>query len=122
EAGSFFFAGRADDVINCGGENIGPYELESVLLEHPAVGEVAVIGVPDSGLGEIPKAFVVARSNIEPAENLVAGLLDYFNRAIHPSKRLREIEFAERLPRTAEGKIRRGELRQWERRKLVGTR
>jgi acyl-coenzyme A synthetase/AMP-(fatty) acid ligase len=67
DAGFFFFEGRADDVVICGAENIGPYELESVLLEHPAVREAAVVGTPDRDLGEIPKAFVVAQPGIEPA-------------------------------------------------------
>jgi acyl-coenzyme A synthetase/AMP-(fatty) acid ligase len=119
EAGSLFFVGRADDVINCGGENIGPQELESVLHEHPLVHEAAVVGTPDRVLGEIPKAFVVVRSPAE-ARPLVSGeLMAHVNRAVHPSKRLRDIEFVESLPRTADGKIRRGELRERERQRLV---
>jgi acyl-coenzyme A synthetase/AMP-(fatty) acid ligase len=90
-----------------------------VLLEHPAVREAAVVGTPDRDLGEIPKAFVVAQPGIEPAQNLADELLDHVNRAVHPSKRLREIEFADTLPRTAEGKIRRRELREQERRKSM---
>jgi acyl-coenzyme A synthetase/AMP-(fatty) acid ligase len=119
EAGFFFFEGRADDVIICGAENIGPYELESVLLEHPAVREAAVVGSPDRDLGEVPKAFVVAAPGVEPSRSLADELLDGVNRAVHPSKRLRAIEFADALPRTAEGKIRRRELRERERGKLM---
>jgi acyl-coenzyme A synthetase/AMP-(fatty) acid ligase len=111
DAGFFFIAGRADDVINCGGENIGPYELESVLLEHAAVREVAVVGKPDRDLGEIPKAFVVVESNGVPEERLADELMRHVNQAIHPYKRLREIEFVGTLPTTAAGKISRGELR-----------
>ena len=117
QAGFLFIAGRADDVINCGGENIGPFELESVLLEHAAVREVAVVGKPDRELGEIPKAFVVAESSFEPAQDLTDELIRYVNEAIHPHKRLREVEFTARLPKTVEGKIRRGELREQERRR-----
>lgn len=117
-AGFLFIEGRADDVINCGGENIGPFELESVLLEHAAVREVAVVGKPDRDLGEVPKAFVVVETRLQPARDLANELIHYVNETIHPHKRLREVEFIARLPRTTEGKIRRGELREQERRKV----
>jgi acyl-coenzyme A synthetase/AMP-(fatty) acid ligase len=110
-AGLLFIDGRADDIINCGGENIGPFELESVLLLHPAVREVAVVGKPDCELGEVPKAFVVAASEAEATGRLADELIRHVNEAIHPHKRLREVEFTRGLPRTAEGKIRRCELR-----------
>jgi acyl-coenzyme A synthetase/AMP-(fatty) acid ligase len=116
EAGCYFLAGRADDVINCGATNIGPVELESVLQEHPAVREVAVIGKPHHDLGEIPKAFVVLEAGYEATEDLANALIQHVSAAIHPHKRLREVEFAAALPRTPEGKLRRGELRAQERR------
>jgi acetyl-CoA synthetase len=91
------------------------YELESVLLEHAAVREAAVVGRPDRDLGETPKAFVVTESTFEPGEKLADELIRYVNQAIHPHKRLREVEFIDRLP-TTEGKILRGELRKQENR------
>jgi acyl-coenzyme A synthetase/AMP-(fatty) acid ligase len=111
QAGFFFIAGRADDVINCGGENIGPYELESVLLEHAAVREAAVIGKPDRDLGEVPKAFVVLESSFKPCQTLADELMQCVNEAIHPFKRLREVEFTDTLPTTGAGKVSRRELR-----------
>lgn len=121
QAGFFFIAGRADDVIICGAENIGPFELESILLEHAAVRDVAVVGKPDPELGEIPKAFVVVASNgdsaFEPGEKLANELIEYANQAIHHHKRLREVEFTASLPRTEAGKIRRRDLRELERKK-----
>jgi len=111
-AGLYFVAGRADDIINCGGENIGPFELESVLLEHAAVREVAVVGEPHPDLGEVPKAFVLLQLGFEPTRELAAELLQHVNNAVHQQKKLREIVFTAKLPRAADGKLRRGELRQ----------
>jgi len=112
QSGVFYLAGRADDVINCGGENIGPFELESVLLEHAAVHEVAVVGKPHPDLGEVPQAFVVPESGFEPTSELAEQLIHFVNGAIHQQKWLREVVFMPTLPRTAEGKLRRAELRQ----------
>jgi acetyl-CoA synthetase/medium-chain acyl-CoA synthetase len=109
--GFFFIAGRVDDVINCGGENIGPYELESILYEHVAVREAAVIGKDDRDLGEVPKAFVVAQSSCVPTRQLADELMQFVNASIHPFKRLREIEFVDVLPTTGAGKVSRRELR-----------
>jgi acyl-coenzyme A synthetase/AMP-(fatty) acid ligase len=111
-SGRFFLAGRADDIINCGGENIGPFELETVLLEHAAVRDVAVVGKPHPELGEVPKAFVVVGPEVQPGEELATALLQYVNNAVHQHKKLREIVFLPSLPRTAAGKVRRAELRQ----------
>lgn len=111
DAGLFFVVGRADDIINCGGENIGSFELESVLLEHAAVREVAVVGKPHPDLGEVPKAFVVLQSGFEPASELVAELFHFVNDKLHQQKGLREIVFTSSLPRTADGKLRRADLR-----------
>jgi acyl-coenzyme A synthetase/AMP-(fatty) acid ligase len=113
--GLFFLAGRADDIINCGGENIGPFELESILIEHAAVREVAVVGKPHPDLGEVPIAFVVPEAGFEPAAELARKLLHFANDSIHQQKKLHEIVFTSGLPRTAEGKIRRAGLRQQER-------
>jgi len=121
QAGCFFIVGRTDDVINCGGTNIGPLELESVLLEHAVVREAAVVGKPHRDLGEIPKAFVVAEPGIEPTEGLADELMHYVNDAVHQHLRLREVEFTTRLPRTAEGKIQRGTLREQERSRADGA-
>jgi acyl-coenzyme A synthetase/AMP-(fatty) acid ligase len=109
--GFYYLAGRVDDVINCGGTNIGPWELESVLLEHPAVHEVAVVGVPHKDLGEVPKAFVVAERGFTPTPQLADELLAFVNGAIHSHKWLREVEFTATLPSTPEGKLRRAGLR-----------
>jgi len=111
QAGLFYIVGRVDDVINCGGENIGPYELESVLLEHAAVHDVAVVGKPDPALGEVPRAYVVAESGFLPSRTLADELMQFVNEAIHPFKRLREIEFIDALPTTEAGKVSRRELR-----------
>jgi len=111
ESGQFLLGGRTDDIINCSGENIGPFEIESVLLEHPSVRDAAVVGKPHSDLGEVPIAFVVVESEFESPEKLAAELLQYVNGAIHQHKRLREIVFLPSLPRTAAGKIRRADLR-----------
>jgi acyl-coenzyme A synthetase/AMP-(fatty) acid ligase len=115
DAGYFYVVGRADDVINCGATNIGPEELEAVLLEHPAVRETAVVGKPHRDLGEIPKAFVVLEASHAPAAELADALLQHVNQAVHPHKRLQEIEFTAKLPRNPEGKLRRGALREQER-------
>jgi acyl-coenzyme A synthetase/AMP-(fatty) acid ligase len=112
QAGNYYLAGRADDVINCGGTNIGPFELESVLQEHAAVREVAVVGKPHRDLGEIPKAFVVPADGVTPTAQLADELLRHINAAVHTHKRLHELEFTSSLPRTPEGKLRRRELRE----------
>jgi acyl-coenzyme A synthetase/AMP-(fatty) acid ligase len=111
EQGYVFIGGRADDIINCGGTNIGPWELESVLLGHPAVREVAVVGKPHRVLGEIPRAFIVAEPGATPGEELGATLIRFANELVHPHKALREVTFVSELPKTPEGKLRRAPLR-----------
>ncbi len=109
--GYLWFTGRADDVILSAAYRIGPFEVESALLEHPAVAESAVIGKPDDERGQIVKAFVVLRPGAEvSAEELQA----HCKRVTAPYKYPREIEFVESLPKTRSGKIRRVELRQLE--------
>jgi acyl-coenzyme A synthetase/AMP-(fatty) acid ligase len=119
--GYFWFVGRSDDVISSGAYRIGPFEVESALLEHPAVLESAVVGSPDADRGNVVKAFVVLRSGHEPSVALVRELQDHCKRVTAPYKYPREIEFIAELPKTRSGKIRRVELRQAELRKKGAT-
>ncbi|MGZ6131150.1 MAG: acyl--CoA ligase, partial [Myxococcaceae bacterium] len=112
EDGYLWFVGRADDVIKTSGYRVGPFEVESALLEHPAVAESAVVGVPDDKLGQRIKAFVVLKSSVVPSESLAAELQDHVKRTTAPYKYPREISFVSELPKTVSGKIRRVELRQ----------
>ena len=112
--GYFWFVGRSDDVISSGGYRIGPFEVESALLEHPAVLESAVVGSPHPDRGNIVKAFVVLRAGYEPSDLLVAELQNHCKAVTAPYKYPREIEFIDDLPKTRSGKIRRVELRQAE--------
>jgi acyl-coenzyme A synthetase/AMP-(fatty) acid ligase len=121
EDGFFWFTGRADDVITSAGYRIGPFEVESALLEHGAVAESAAIGKPDHDRGEIVKAFVVLRPGIEPSDDLVRELQEHAKAVTSPHKYPREVEFVHDLPKTRSGKIRRVELRELERRRLAGA-
>ncbi|MCC7106888.1 MAG: AMP-binding protein, partial [Chloroflexi bacterium] len=114
EDGYFWFVGRADDVIISAGYRIGPFEVESALVEHPAVLEAAVVASPDEVRGEIVKAFVVLARGYEPAVALAVELQEYVKSVTAPYKYPREIEFVAELPKTISGKIRRVELRQRE--------
>jgi acetyl-CoA synthetase len=109
--GYFWFVGRDDDVIKSSGYRIGPFEVESALIEHPAVQEAAVVGSPDRIRGLIVKAFVVLNIGSEPSESLVRELKSYVKRTTAPYKYPREIEFVKELPKTISGKIKRNELR-----------
>ena len=109
--GYFWFVGRADDVIISAGYRIGPFEVESALLTHPAVLESAVVAAPDAVRGSIVKAFVVLRPGVEPSASLARELQDHVKRVTAPYKYPREVEFLEALPKTVSGKIRRVELR-----------
>ena len=109
--GYFWFVGRKDDVIKSSGYRIGPFEVESVLLEHPAVLDVAVIGKPDAVRGQIVKAFVIVRPEIAAGEELKHELQQHCKHTAAPYKYPREIEFVEELPKTTSGKTRRVELR-----------
>jgi acetyl-CoA synthetase/medium-chain acyl-CoA synthetase len=119
EDGYLWFVGRADDVIISAGYRIGPFEVESALLEHPAVLESAVVASPDAERGEIVKAFVVLRPGHSPDDALVKTLQDHVKRVTAPYKYPRAIEFVESLPKTVSGKIRRVELRERERRRTT---
>jgi len=111
EDGFFWFTGRADDVILTAAYRVGPFEVESALLEHEAVAESAVIGKPDPDRGQIVKAFVVLRPGHEASDDLARELQDHAKRVTAPYKYPREIEFVPELPKTRSGKIRRVELR-----------
>ena len=121
DEGYLWFVGRADDVISSAGYRIGPFEVESALLEHPAVAESAVVGSPDAERGNIVKAFVVLRPGYSASEELARELQEHCKRVTAPYKYPREIEFIAELPKTRSGKIRRVELRQAELRKKGAT-
>ena len=111
EDGYFWFVGRADDIISSASYRISPFEVESALLEHPAVAESAVVGQPDELRGEIVKAYVVLAESYEPSPALVTEIQDFVKELTAPYKYPREIEFRPALPKTISGKIRRVELR-----------
>ncbi|MDH3600520.1 MAG: AMP-binding protein [Candidatus Tectomicrobia bacterium] len=119
EDGYFWFVGRVDDVILSSGYRIGPFEVESALLEHPAVVESAVVSSPDQTRGEVVKAFVLLAPGYEPSEALTKELQDHVKHVTAPYKYPRKLEFVRDLPKTVSGKIRRVELRQ---REWAGTR
>ncbi len=111
EDGYLFFVGRTDDIIKSSGYRIGPFEIESVLMEHPAVTECAVTGVPDAERGQIVKATIVLSKGYSPSEELKKEIQNYVKKATAPYKYPRVIDFVEELPKTISGKIRRTELR-----------
>jgi acetyl-CoA synthetase/medium-chain acyl-CoA synthetase len=117
EEGYLWFVGRADDVILSAGYRIGPFEVESALVEHPAVMESAVVGKPDEVRGEIVKAFVILKPGFQPSDSLVTEIQDFVKNLTAPYKYPREIEFVTELPKTISGKIRRIELREREKNK-----
>ncbi len=114
EDGYHWFVGRADDVIISAGYRIGPFEVESALIEHPAVAESAVVASPDPVRGEIVKAFVVLSPEYVPSDELVLSIQGHVRNATAPYKYPRAVEFVSELPKTVSGKIRRVELRQME--------
>ncbi|MGH3086514.1 MAG: acyl-CoA synthetase [Rubrobacteraceae bacterium] len=114
EDGYLWFVGRSDDVILSAGYRIGPFEVESALIEHPAVVESAVVASPDEDRGSVVKAFVVLGKDHSPSDELVKELQDFCKRQTAPYKYPRKIEFVGELPKTTSGKIRRVELRQKE--------
>ena len=112
EDGYYWFVGRADDLIKSSGYRIGPFEVESALLEHPAVLECAITGVPDPDRGAVVKATVVLAKGWEAGDALVAELQEHVKKVTAPYKYPRIIEFVTELPKTISGKIRRVEIRQ----------
>ncbi|HNT06891.1 MAG TPA: AMP-binding protein [Methanoculleus sp.] len=114
EDGYFWFIGRDDDVIKSSGYRIGPFEVESALMEHPAVQEAAVIGSPDVIRGLVVKAFITLKPGYNPSESLIKDIQKHVKRVTAPYKYPRAIEFVESLPKTISGKIKRYELRERE--------
>lgn len=112
--GTFTFVGRADDVITSAGYRIGPFEVESCLIEHPAVAESAVIGRPDPERTELVKAFVVLRPGYESTPQLTTELEQFVKQRLSAHSYPREIDFVDALPKTPSGKIQRFLLRQQE--------
>jgi acetyl-CoA synthetase/medium-chain acyl-CoA synthetase len=112
EEGYFWFVGRKDDVIKSSGYRIGPFEVESALLEHPAVLEAAVIGKPDPLRGQIVKAYVVPRAEVDINDDLKAEIQQHCKQLVAAYKYPREIEFVDELPKTISGKTRHFALRQ----------
>jgi acetyl-CoA synthetase len=105
EEGYYWFVGRADDVINTAGHLVGPFEVESVLIEHPAVAEAGVIGKPDPIAMEVIKAFVSLKEGHEPSDKLREELKRYVMKRLSSAASPREIEFIDSLPKTRSGKI-----------------
>ena len=114
EDGYFWFVGRADDIIKSSGYRIGPFEVESALIEHPAVLECAVTAVPDPDRGQIVKATVVLTRNYHPSEELAKELQEHVKKVTAPYKYPRIVEFVTELPKTISGKIRRVQIREKE--------
>lgn len=114
EDGYFWFQGRVDDVIMTSGERVGPFEVESKLIEHPAVMEAGVIGKPDPVRGEIIKAFIALNEGYEPSEELIAEIQQFVKKGLAAHAAPREIEFKDKLPKTRSGKIMRRVLKAWE--------
>ena len=112
EWGYYWYVGRADDVIKSSGYRIGPFEVESALMEHDAVVETAITGVPDPVRGQIVKATIVLKKGYEPSEELKKELQNHVKKLTAPYKYPRVIEFVDELPKTISGKIRRVELRE----------
>lgn len=112
EDGYFWFVGRADDVIKSSGYRIGPFEVESALMEHPAVLECAVTGAPDPIRGQVVKATIVLAKGYTPSQELIEELQEHVKKTTAPYKYPRIIEFVDELPKTISGKIRRVEIRE----------
>jgi acetyl-CoA synthetase len=113
EDGYYWFVGRADDVIKSSGYRIGPFEVESALMTHPAVLECAITGVPDEVRGQVVKATIILTKEYKEkaSPELVKELQDHVKRVTAPYKYPRVVEFVDELPKTISGKIRRVEIR-----------
>jgi len=109
--GYFWFVGRDDDVINTAGHLVGPFEIESALLEHPAVAESAAVGKPDPVNMEVVKAFVALKPGYKPSNDLELDIMNYIRKKLSPLAMPQEIEFVDSLPKTRSGKIMRRLLR-----------
>ncbi|GAO29713.1 acyl-coenzyme A synthetase/AMP-(fatty) acid ligase [Geofilum rubicundum JCM 15548] len=111
EDGYYWFVGRVDDVIKSSGYRIGPFEVESALMTHPAVVECAVTGAPDEIRGQVVKATIVLAADQAPSEALKQEIQDHVKKITAPYKYPRLIDFVKELPKTISGKIRRVEIR-----------
>lgn len=111
EDGYLYFVGRTDDIIKSSGYRIGPFEIESVIMEHPAVIECAVTGVPDEVRGQVVKATIVLKKGVAPTDELKVEIQQFVKHLTAPYKYPRIIDFVDELPKTISGKIRRTELR-----------
>jgi acetyl-CoA synthetase len=111
DEGYYWFVGRNDDVIKCSGYRIGPFEVESALMEHPSVLECAVTAAPDPMRGQVVKATVVLARGFSPSEELKRELQNHVKRVTAPYKYPRIIEFTAELPKTVSGKIQRNLIR-----------
>jgi acyl-coenzyme A synthetase/AMP-(fatty) acid ligase len=109
--GYLWFEGRADDLILSSGYRIGPFEVESALVSHPAVAEAAAVAAPDLERGSIVRAIVVLRDGADPSDQLAGELQEHVKAQTAPYKYPRIVEFAAELPKTTSGKIKRAELR-----------
>ncbi|MEG7333733.1 acetate--CoA ligase [Bacillus sp. 0102A] len=114
DEGYFWFQGRVDDVIMTSGERVGPFEVESKLVEHQAIAEAGVIGKPDPVRGEIIKAFIALREGYEPSDKLKEEIRLFVKQGLAAHAAPREIEFKDKLPKTRSGKIMRRVLKAWE--------
>ena len=106
ENGVYWFYGRFDDIIKTGGFRVGPYEVENVLMEHPAVVECSVIGVPDESRGQAIKAVIVLGQGYVPSNKLALEIKEFCNRKLAEYKWIRIVEFVDEMPKTISGKIR----------------
>jgi len=120
EKGYIWYQGRADDVIKTAGERVGPFEVESALVAHPAVAEAGVIGKPDEVRGQIIKAFVALRKGFQPSDQLKKEIADFVKTNLAAHAAPREIAFVEKVPKTRSGKIMRRVLRAWDQGTPVG--
>jgi acetyl-CoA synthetase len=112
EDGYIWYEGRADDVIIAAGYRIGPFEVESVCLEHPAVAEAAAVAAPDERRGAVVKAFIVLAPDHEPSAELAEQIKAFVRERLSAYAYPRRVEFVAELPKTLTGKIRRIELRE----------
>jgi acetyl-CoA synthetase len=103
--GYYWFVGRDDDVINTGGHLVGPFEIESALVEHEAVAEAAAIGKPDEVNMEVVKAFVTLNPGYEPSDDLELSIMNFIRKRLSPLAMPQEIEYSKKLPKTRSGKI-----------------
>ncbi len=120
ELGYIWYQGRVDDVIKTAGERVGPFEVESALVAHPAVAEAGVIGKPDAVRGQIIKAFVALRKGFQPSDQLKKEIADFVKTNLAAHAAPREIAFVEKVPKTRSGKIMRRVLRAWDLGEPVG--